>query len=126
MTTIIDHVGISVTDYERSRDFYNAALGAIGITLIAEYGDKPERAAGYGKDQPSFWLGEGSNHGKTHVAFTAASRAEVEAFHAAGVAAGGRDNGAPGVRALYHPNYFAAFVYDPDGHNIEAVCHAPK
>ncbi|MDB5560664.1 MAG: hypothetical protein JWN11_82, partial [Hyphomicrobiales bacterium] len=106
--------------------FYNAALGAVGIGLIAEFGDKPERAAGYGKDQPTFWLGEGGVGGKTHVAFSAASRAEVQAFHAAALAGGGRDNGAPGVRALYHPNYFAAFVYDPDGHNIEAVCHAPE
>jgi catechol 2,3-dioxygenase-like lactoylglutathione lyase family enzyme len=127
MTTMIDHVGISVTDYARSRAFYNAALEAVGIKLMAEFGDKPgEHAGGYGKDVPTFWLGDGSAGGGTHVAFTADSRAAVDAFYAAALAAGGRDNGGPGLRTLYHPNYYAAFVYDPDGHNIEAVCHAPE
>jgi catechol 2,3-dioxygenase-like lactoylglutathione lyase family enzyme len=124
MTTIIDHVGISATDFERSRAFYTAALGALGIKELWTYDENGSAHVGYGKDRPTFWLGSGKQfRGEAHVAFMAASRAEVESFYTAALANGGRDNGRPGIRAHYHPNYYGAFVLDPDGHNIEAVCH---
>jgi catechol 2,3-dioxygenase-like lactoylglutathione lyase family enzyme len=126
MSQIIDHVGISATDFERSRAFYTAALGALGIKELWHYEERGEAHAGYGVERPAFWLGSGKQHrGEAHVAFVAASRAEVESFYVAALANGGRDNGKPGLRAHYHPNYYGAFVLDPDGHNIEAVCHAP-
>jgi catechol 2,3-dioxygenase-like lactoylglutathione lyase family enzyme len=128
---MIDHVGFAVTDLERSRAFYDAALKPLGLVSIMEVGpDKTESggsAIGYGKDgNPFFWIGDKERPGEgTHVALTVDSRAEVDAFHAAAIAAGGRDNGAPGLRPHYGPNYYAAFVFDPDGTNIEAVCHKP-
>ena len=127
MTVIIDHVGFKVTDFTLSRDFYTAALGALGIKLLAEFEYDGVKSAGYGADRPTFWLGTGKTirGGDSHVAFVAPSRAAVEAFYTVALAAGGRDNGAPGLRPHYHPNYYAAFVFDPDGHNIEAVCHSP-
>ena len=127
MSTIIDHVGISATDFERSKAFYTAALGALGIKPIWEFAERGEAHVGYGKERPTFWLGSGKQHrGEAHIAFIAASRAEVESFYIAALANGGRDNGKPGLRAHYHPTYYGAFVLDPDGHNIEAVCHAPE
>jgi len=124
MTTIIDHVGISATDFEKSRAFYTAALGALGIKELWSYEENGAGHIGYGKDRPSFWLGGGKQHrGEAHIAFVAASRAEVEAFYIAALSNGGRDNGKPGLRAQYHPTYYGAYVLDPDGHNIEAVCH---
>jgi catechol 2,3-dioxygenase-like lactoylglutathione lyase family enzyme len=85
------------------------------------------RVVGFGKDKPDFWISPGRQaRGETHVAFTAASRAEVAAFYAVALSMGGRDNGPPGLRAHYHPDYFGAFVLDPDGNNIEAVCHKPE
>lgn len=128
---MLDHVGFAVADAGRSRLFYDAALAPLGITLIMEYG--PEKTAsggtalGYGTpENPFFWLGDNEQVGEgTHIAFSAATRAEVDAFHAAALAAGGRDNGAPGVRPDYGEHYYAAFVLDYDGHNIEAVCHEP-
>ena len=122
--SIIDHVGIAATDFPRSRAFYTAALGALGIKELTFFEVDGGSYAGYGKDNASFWLSSGKTHrGEAHIAFTAASRAEVESFFLAALANGGRDNGPPGLRPHYHPNYFGAFVFDPDGHNIEAVYH---
>jgi catechol 2,3-dioxygenase-like lactoylglutathione lyase family enzyme len=128
---VIDHIGFPVSDYERAKAFYTAALAALGYTLIMEVGaDQTESAspaAGFGADgKPDFWIGgEGGVNRPLHVAILAKDRAAVEAFHAAALAAGGRDNGPPGLRPHYHPHYYGAFVLDPDGHNIEAVCHTP-
>ncbi|HSS80027.1 MAG TPA: VOC family protein [Gaiellaceae bacterium] len=120
---MIDHVGIPVSDMARSKEFYSATLAPLGFTLAMDFG----HAAGYARDnRPWFWLHEGGGSGGVHVAFTAAARGDVDAFHAAGLAAGGEDNGAPGLRE-YHPNYYAAYVHDPDGNNVEAVSHdAPE
>jgi catechol 2,3-dioxygenase-like lactoylglutathione lyase family enzyme len=120
---MIDHLGIGVTDFGRSKAFYLQALAPLGIGLIFEPPDGD--AAGFGAEgKPFFWIGAAAEAGApTHVAFTAGNRALVDAFYAAAMAAGGRDNGAPGIREHYHPNYYGAFVLDPDGHNIEAVCH---
>jgi catechol 2,3-dioxygenase-like lactoylglutathione lyase family enzyme len=126
----LDHVTLVVSDYPRAKAFYEKALAPLGIKLIVEFGE----AGGFGKDgKPDFWVGVGPSsfqrpeHVKTitpqHVAFVAEGRAEVEAFYAAALAAGGKDFGAPGIRAHYHPNYYGAFVLDPDGHNVEAVFH---
>ncbi|BAT58729.1 glyoxalase-like domain protein [Variibacter gotjawalensis] len=127
---MIDHVGIPVTDYETSKAFYTAAFAPLGITLIAEVGGDLTKskspAVGFGRGgKPDFWIGGEGGVGKNpiHVAITAPNRKAVDAFYAAALRAGGRDNGAPGIRAHYHPNYYAAFVLDPDGQNIEAVCH---
>jgi catechol 2,3-dioxygenase-like lactoylglutathione lyase family enzyme len=128
---MIDHVGFAVHDAERSRRFYEAALAPLGIALIrtasADQTDSGGTAHGFGFDnKPFFWVGDNERVGEgTHVAFAASTREQVDAFHAAALAAGGRNNGAPGLRPHYHPNYYAAFVLDPDGANIEAVCHAP-
>ena len=121
---MIDHVGYDVSDYQRSKTFFEQALAPLGITLLMEV---KEAAAGFGKDgKPFFWL-EMHTPAVTqvHVAFDADDRATVDAFHRAALEAGGTDNGAPGVRAIYHPDYYGAFVLDPDGNNIEAVCHKP-
>lgn len=127
MTDILDHVGFAVADFERSKAFYVAVLKTLDIDLLADFAVGRERHAGFGKGRPTFWIGDGrTGNAKLHVAFTAASRAQVNAFHTVGLSMGGRDNGAPGIRAHYHPNYYGAFVLDPDGHNIEAVCHAPE
>lgn len=126
MSVIIDHVSLKVTDFDRARAFYVAALGTLGIGLVSEFTVGLERHAGFGKERPSFWIGSGKQvRGEAHVAFIARSRSEVQAFHSVALTMGGRDNGAPGLRAHYHPNYFGAFVFDPDGHNIEAVYHGP-
>ncbi|ODT88876.1 VOC family protein [Phenylobacterium sp. SCN 70-31] len=118
----LDHVTLKVGDYGRAEAFYDAALGPLGLTRL--FGDG-ETFAGYGAGRPFFWIGSDGRAGYAHVAFATAERATVEAFHAAALAAGGRDNGAPGLRPHYHPTYYGAFVLDPDGNNIEAVCHAP-
>ena len=132
---MIDHLGISVRDYDRSRAFYLAVLAPLGAAVIIEVpanvtGDG-SRHAGFGRDgKPTFWIGERADakvtHDGLHVAFVADTRAAVDAFHAAAIAAGATDNGAPGIRPHYHPNYYGAFVIDPDGHNVEAVCHRPE
>lgn len=128
---MIDHVGFPVSDYSRSRAFYVAALAPLGYGVIMEFGpgetESGHAAAGFGRDgKPDFWIGgEGGLHGVLHVALAAPDRATVDAFHRAALAAGGIDNGGPGLRPHYHPSYYAAFVLDPDGHNIEVVCHAP-
>ena len=128
---MIDHVGFPVSDYERSKAFYAKALAPLDYVLIMEYGaEKTESgapAAGFGADgNPDFWIGgEGGLNLSMHVAIVAKERAAVDAFYRAALAAGGKDNGPPGLRPHYHPNYYAAFVLDPDGHNVEAVCHQP-
>lgn len=128
---MIDHIGFPVSDYERAKAFYARALAPLGYRLIMEIGaDKTESAypaAGFGANgKPDFWIGgEGGIDPPLHVAIAAKDRASVDAFHAAALAAGGRDNGPPGLRPHYHPHYYGAFVLDPDGHNIEAVCHTP-
>lgn len=128
---MIDHIGISVEDYARSKAFYDAVMPALGARCLmeltaAETGGTYE-GAGYGANKPEFWIGMGGAlKGRLHVAFSAPNRAAVDAFYAAALAAGATSNGAPGIRAHYHPNYYGAFVSDPDGHNIEAVCHQPE
>jgi catechol 2,3-dioxygenase-like lactoylglutathione lyase family enzyme len=121
---MLDHIGLTVADAARARAFYDRALAPLGITVMMT---GPEHA-GYGSQgKPYFWIGTGpSPAGHVHVAFTTPDRKTVDAFHAAALAAGGRDNGGPGLRPHYHPDYYAAFVLDPDGHNIEAVCHKPE
>src|SRR5690349_8470049 len=121
---MLDHVGFGVSDYARSKAFYEQALAPLGIALLME---PRGAAAGFGADgKPFFWLEAGRAVATAlHVAFPCEDRATVDAFHAAALAAGGTDNGAPGVRAMYHPNYYGAYVLDPDGNNIEAVCHRP-
>ena len=129
---MIDHTGIIVSDYARSRAFYLNALAPIGYTLLLEFPKAVTGSvdvAGFGEaPKPDFWIhgatpDKGVNQPPLHVAFRVANRAMVDAFHHAALAAGGVDNGAPGPRPHYHANYYGAFVLDPDGHNIEAVCH---
>jgi len=128
---MIDHTGVTVSDFAKSKAFYLRALAPIGYTVLLELpasvtgrGD----VAGFGvAPKADFWIAGGKpNVPPIHIAFRVASRALVDAFYAAAVAAGGRDNGGPGVRPHYHANYYGAFVLDPDGHNIEAVCHAAE
>lgn len=126
---MLDHIGFPVSDYARSKSFYLKALAPLGYTLVMEVEQKVEKdfsAGGFGRDRkPEFWIGgEGKLNRAIHIAVVARDRAAVDAFYRAALAAGGKDNGAPGLRPHYHPNYYAAFVFDPDGHNIEAVCHA--
>lgn len=119
---MIDHTGYMVTDLARSTAFYTKALAPLGYELIMSFG--PVR--GFGEQgKPDFWIHEGKPNDKLHLAFRASSRAVVKAFYEAAIAAGGKDNGAPGMRAQYHEHYYGAFVTDPDGHNVEAVCHEP-
>jgi catechol 2,3-dioxygenase-like lactoylglutathione lyase family enzyme len=126
---MIDHIGFPVSDYARSKAFYEKALAPLGYSVIMEVTDTESGspAVGFGRDgKPDFWIGgEGGLTIPVHVAIAAKDRAAVDAFYHAALAAGGKDNGAPGLRAHYHPNYYGAFVLDPEGHNIEAVCHAP-
>jgi catechol 2,3-dioxygenase-like lactoylglutathione lyase family enzyme len=120
---MLDHVTIGVSELNHAREFYDRALRPLGIRRL--YADG-ETFSGYGADKKAFfWIGaRAAVTTGAHVAFTAPDRAAVDAFHAAALAAGGRDNGAPGLRPHYHHHYYGAFVLDPDGHNIEAVCHA--
>jgi len=121
---IIDHIGLVVSDFEKSKAFYQDCLAPLDITLVMEVAGW----AGFGsKGKPDFWFGsQGEAHKSMHIAFVAANRAAVDRFYQAALAAGGQDNGPPGIREIYHPNYYGAFVFDPDGHNIEAVCHLPE
>ena len=121
---MIDHIGISVRDIVKSKAFYAEALSPLGYELVMEY----EGWAGLGVDgKPDFWIVQnGETQPATHIAFLAASRLQVKEFHDAALAAGAKDNGSPGLRPEYHSAYYGAFVIDPDGHNIEAVCHAPE
>jgi len=125
---MIDHTGINVSDYAGSRAFYRDTLAAIGYELIMEFPAAvtgSANVAGFGEGgKPDFWIASGSpNKPPVHVAFRVSSRSLVDAFYGAAIAAGGKDNGAPGLRPHYHENYYGAFVLDPDGHNVEAVCH---
>jgi catechol 2,3-dioxygenase-like lactoylglutathione lyase family enzyme len=126
---MLDHIGLTVRDLAASRAFYDRALAAIGLKVLHTVGAEltgGSEVLGYGDQRPFFWINGGAEPtGRLHVAFSVERRDLVDAFHAAGLAAGGRDNGGPGIRAHYHPSYYGAFVLDPDGHNIEAVCHAP-
>ena len=118
---MLDHVGIGVSDYARSKAFYEAALKPLGFEVLMEFEDV---ACGLGRDRkPWFWVTSRERSGPIHLAFTAPDRATVDAFHEAALAAGATDNGAPGLREHYHPSYYGAFVLDPDGNNVEAVCH---
>ncbi len=121
---MLDHVSVPVRDLVRSKAFYAAALAPLGYAVLMDF---PGHATGFGiAPHPDFWLGLGdatATFQGSHIAFRAGSRAAVDAFYAAAIAAGGTDNGPPGVRAQYHPRYYGAFVRDPDGHNVEAVIH---
>lgn len=121
---MLDHVSLGVSDFAASRAFYDRALAPLGLKVLM--GDE-QTFGGYGDTRPFFWIGrsEGPPSTRAHVAFAAADRGAVDAFHAAALAAGGSDNGAPGLRPQYHADYYGAFILDPDGHNIEAVCHTP-
>jgi catechol 2,3-dioxygenase-like lactoylglutathione lyase family enzyme len=120
----IDHVTATVTDFEQGKRFYEAALKPLGYDLQMEFGGE---AAGFGPadKMPDFWIGNQPGRGAAHIAFSAPDRATVDAFYEAAMGAGGKDNGPPGLRAHYHENYYAAYVHDPDGNNVEAVCHQP-
>src|SRR4051794_28675293 len=124
---MFDHVGFEVGDLKKSKAFYQKALAPLGIKLIADL--EQWSAAGFGTERPRFWIGGGkpqAGEDEVHVSFAAKDRAQVRAFYEAAIAAGGRDNGKPGPRPEYHENYYGAFVFDPDGHNIEACCHHPE
>jgi catechol 2,3-dioxygenase-like lactoylglutathione lyase family enzyme len=124
---MVDHVGFAVADYERSKTFFEKAFAPLGLKLLMEFS---EAAAGFGREgaeRPSFFIEAHGEpvRGRLHIALRAESRGQVDAFHAAAMEAGGTDNGAPGLR-WYHPNYYGGYVLDPDGNNIEAVCHLPE
>jgi catechol 2,3-dioxygenase-like lactoylglutathione lyase family enzyme len=136
---VLDHINLRVADYARSKQFYQAALAPLGYKLAMEV----DSGAGFSKGYiPSFWIKagvppatgplappvpfEGCGGPYLHVAFSSDTRAAVDAFHRAALAAGGRDNGVPRLRTEYHANYYGAFILDPDGYNIEAVCHQPE
>lgn len=131
---MLDHLGFKVVDYKTARAFYDRALAPLGFGVLMELTAEQTGSSafcGYGPagGKPDFWLEDGAAERpnlKLHVCFKAKSRADVDAFHAAAMAAGGKDNGGPGLRPHYHPNYYGAFVLDPDGHNIEAVCHVAE
>ena len=121
---MLDHVNLPVADLEASKHFYVEALSPLGYELIMEHHIS---GAGFGQaGKPDFWIKQGAAGSAVHVAFASPDRASVGAFHTAAVAAGGRDNGRPGLRAEYHSTYYGAFVLDPDGNNIEAVCHSAE
>ncbi len=124
---MLDHIGLRVKDYRKAKAFYQAALAPLGYGVIMEFTEEQGidyQGAGFGSGgKPDFWIGVGQSNGPIHVAFTAPDRRTVDAFHTAALAAGGRDNGGPGLREQYHPTYYGAFVLDPEGNNIEAVCH---
>ena len=130
---MLDHIGFSVSDLARSRAFYEQTLAPLGIVKIMELSAEQTGGSGhvgFGEGgKPYFWIGDRADcvlKGMLHVAFVAADRATVDEFHRLALAAGGRDNGAPGLRPHYHSSYYGAFVLDPDGHNVEAVCHKPE
>jgi catechol 2,3-dioxygenase-like lactoylglutathione lyase family enzyme len=123
---VIDHLGIAVKNFGESKTFYVSALAPLGIGVVMEVTDAEGKAAGLGAEgKPFFWIGEAPIRGSLHLAFAAQTRAQVDAFYAAAMRAGAADNGPPGIRAHYHSNYYAAFVIDPNGVNLEAVCYSP-
>ena len=121
---MIDHVTANVTDFQQAKRFYEQALAPLGYSLQMEF----EGAAGFGTGEgiPDFWIGSSSERGATHVAFSAGDRASVDKFYEAAIAAGGQDNGPPGLRPDFHETYYAAYVHDADRNNIEAVSHRPE
>jgi catechol 2,3-dioxygenase-like lactoylglutathione lyase family enzyme len=121
----LDHIGFGVVNFQVSRAFYESALAPLGLVPVGHVG--PDQAMFGRGGRPQLWIGyTGTVASPMHIAFSAESRAQVAAFHKAALAAGGRDNGGPGLRPQYHPHYYGAFVFDPDGHNVEAVCHAAE
>ena len=128
---MIDHITFTVSDFEKSKTFYVELLKTLGYTLLMEF----PNVAGFGEKKPEFWIGaarpgywtadHGTGRSPMHVAFSAEDRKAVDAFYEAAVRVGGKDYGKPGVREIYHPDYYGAFVIDPDGNNVEAVCHKP-
>lgn len=121
---LFDHLGIGVDDFEKSKAFYKQALAPLGFEILSE-GENWARVGKAG--QGHLWFGTyRPKPAPIHIAFIAETREQVNAFYTAALGSGGKDNGAPGVREQYHPNYYAAFVIDPDGHNIEAVCQRPE
>ncbi|MGB6118137.1 MAG: VOC family protein [Mesorhizobium sp.] len=124
---MIDHTGCCVSDWDKSKAFYDAAFAALGGAMLHQVPKEYTGGAnvcGYGRTKPDWWISDRGEPGPgRHIAFSARSRAEVDAFYTAAMAAGGRDNGPPGPRPHYHANYYGAFVLDPDGNNVEAVCH---
>ncbi|MBX3529906.1 MAG: VOC family protein [Rhizobiaceae bacterium] len=127
---MIDHCGVFATDFAKSKSFYDAAFAPLGAKVLMTVPTEHTGGKGYigyGQNKPDFWVVEAAEAGPgRHYAFKAKTRAEVDAFYKAAMAAGGRDNGAPGLRPHYHATYYGAFVFDPDGNNVEAVCHAPE
>ena len=125
--SVFDHISFGVLDFDRSTAFYDQALAPLGLRRLFDVPlDQSDgvKVTGYGDDRPRFWLAEEeATKGMLHVAFEAKTRAAVDMFHAQGLLTGGTDNGAPGLRPHYHEAYYAAFLRDPDGHNIEAVCY---
>jgi catechol 2,3-dioxygenase-like lactoylglutathione lyase family enzyme len=120
---MLDHIMLRVKDYAESKRFYDAVLGTLSYRMLMEFGE----GGGYGDEMPEFWIGAAPDpNPRMHIAFTAKSRAQVDAFHAKALELGAQDNGAPGLRPEYHANYYGAFVIDPNGHNIEAVIHTPE
>jgi catechol 2,3-dioxygenase-like lactoylglutathione lyase family enzyme len=119
---MIDHLMIGVRDPAKSKAFYLQALGPLGYEVVMEFGGSYGLGA---EKKPDFWIGPGKQE-RLHLAFSAKDRKAVDAFYKAAIAAGAKDNGKPGIRKQYHPNYYGAFVIDPDGHNLEAVCHKPQ
>lgn len=129
---MLDHLGFTVADYPRSRAFYERTLAPLGYGVVMEITRTMSggyEGCGFGPPgKPAFWVGVGTGEpGRgMHIAFAASTRTDVDAFYAAAIGAGGQDNGPPGLRPHYHPDYYGAFVIDPDGHNVEAVCHTPE
>jgi len=121
-TIMLDHMNLIVSDVAKSKSFFVAALAPLGYKMLYDFPD----AVGMGPEHPVLWINRGKTDNKMHVAFAAPTRALVKAFYAAAIAAGGKDNGGPGLRPNYHRDYFGAFVLDPDGNNIEAVCRLPE
>jgi len=127
---MIDHLGIPVIDHDASKAFYQKALAPLGITVIMEVpkaqSGGPSDYTGFGSDsKPYFWIGEGKTAERMHLCFAASTRAQVDAFYKTALSLGAKDNGPPGLRPHYHPNYYGAFVIDLNGVNLEAVCHTP-
>ncbi len=120
---MLDHLGLSVSDFSRSKQFYTDALRPLGYEVVMEF----EGVAGFGvQGKPDFWIAQGEPRTPIHIAFASPDRATVDVFHEAALAAGGNDNGGPGLRPHYHEHYYGAFAHDPDGNNVEAVCHLPE
>lgn len=128
---MLDHIGLKVRDLHKSRAFYDKVMASLGFALVMHVtkemtGDGTEHLGFGTREKPFFWLSQGTPQAGLHVAFAAVDRASVDSFYKAALAAGGKDNGKPGLRPHYHANYYGAFVLDPDGNNIEAVCHTPQ